>query len=266
MFECRYAIVLTQLGCRMRKFPDWERYERLIAELASQHSPTEVTVTPNAYITGRITKIRRQIDVLIDSRHGPDAARRVIVDAKMTRRKITVGDVEAFKGLMEDVNASHGYLVCPNGYSKTAERRAQSLISIRLLPLDRLEHFDPSKWPRCQHPRCREGLIFWSGYPEIIMALSPADGTPDNRRFLSFVHYVGKCDKCGRFHVMCLACSEILMIPHNVAKDIGHQCKCSPPWFWLASIEPDDEGGKAAELHVVLSTGEIITADRRSLK
>jgi restriction endonuclease len=94
---------------------------------------TEYCVTPNARVTGQITRRRRQIDVLIELRHDSDNSRRIIVDAKKHRRRITVNDVEAFEGLMKDVGATHGFLVCPHGHTQTAERRAQSAISIRLV-------------------------------------------------------------------------------------------------------------------------------------
>src|SRR5436189_304668 len=84
---------------------------------------------------------------------GTDNSRRLVVDAKRRRRRVTINDVEAFSGLMEDVGATHGYLVCPHGHTKAAERRAQQKVSIRLVPLDCLEGFDPSTWPQCDAPK-----------------------------------------------------------------------------------------------------------------
>lgn len=110
-----------------RRDPEWQLYERLVAHLMADQASTELCVTPNAHIMGRISKRSRQIDVLLDLRHDPDNSRRIIVDAKRRTRKIGVTDVEAFRGLMEDVKATHGYLVCPAGHTSAAERRAQSL-------------------------------------------------------------------------------------------------------------------------------------------
>jgi hypothetical protein len=93
----------------------WEIYERMIARLMADQLATDLCVTPNARIVGKISGRSRQIDVLIDSRHDTDNTRRIIVDAKNRKRKIDVRDVEAFRGLMEDVSATHGYLVCPAG-------------------------------------------------------------------------------------------------------------------------------------------------------
>jgi hypothetical protein len=243
----------------------WEVYERMIARLIADQLATDLCVTPNARIVGRISGRSRQIDVLIDSRHDTDYTRRIIVDAKNRKRKIDVRDVEAFRGLMEDVNATHGYLVCPAGRTKAAEKRAQMAVSIRIVRLDQIENFDPSTWPECQNSRCKHGGIFWDGYPELCMILHPGgvsiEREPIKRRF---VHYVGKCDRCGTFHVRCITCDEILSVPEDDDDDLGHQCCCSTPWFWLASVEQDEDGNQSAELHVVLGTGKVETVDRRS--
>lgn len=157
--------------------PEWKLYERLVARMLVEQLETDLCVTPNAYIVGRITGVRRQIDVLIETRHDTDNSRRIIVDAKKRSRKIDVKDVESFRGLMEDVGATHGYLVSPAGYTKTAEKRAQAAVSIRIVPLDRLEDFDPSTWPRCQREGCKHGRVFWDGYPELTVVLRPLDNS-----------------------------------------------------------------------------------------
>jgi hypothetical protein len=235
----------------------WENYERMIARLVADQIATDLCVTPNARIPGKISGRSRQIDVLIDARHDTDNTRRIIVDAKRRKRKIDVTDVEAFRGLMDDVGATHGYLICPAGRTRAAEKRAQMAISICLVPLNHIERFDPSTWPRCKNPDCTQGRIFWDGYPELSLALRPLGNTGTR------APYVGKCDRCGRFHVYCNACGDILSVPEN-DHDIGHQCRCKPPWFWIASVEQDDEGNKSAELHVELGIDRVRTVDRRA--
>jgi hypothetical protein len=247
-----------------KSIPEWERYERLVARLVSDQLSTAYCVTPNARVEGRISGRKRQIDVLIDPRHTTDNRTRVIIDAKIRARRIDVTHVEAFRGLMGDVNATHGYLVCPNGHTKAAERRAQEAVSIRLLPLDRLDDFDPSTWPRCLAPSCRKGRVFWDGYPVLDMTLVPINWSA-RERVVSYVHYVGKCDRCGRFHVRCLSCGDFFSPTYESEDDHGIQCTCRLPWFWLASVEEDGEGRRSAELHLVRGTGQISTVDRRSL-
>ncbi|TQI75332.1 restriction endonuclease [Bosea sp. AK1] len=244
--------------------PNWEVYERMVARLMSDTLRTDLCVTPNAKVLGVKSGVKRQIDVLIDARHETDNTRRIIVDAKRRTRKIDVTDVEAFLGLMEDVGATHGYLVCPTGHTPTAERRAQDAVTIALVPLDHLGDFDPATWPKCMNSRCHHGRIFWTGYPEIYMTGLPLDARiSGGPRRLSFVHHVGKCDRCGRFHVQCTTCEEILSLPEDDDNDIGHQCSCRPPWFWIASIETDNEGNRSAELHGVWGIDQYLTVDRR---
>ncbi|MFY3854340.1 restriction endonuclease [Achromobacter xylosoxidans] len=247
--------------------PEWKNYERLVAKLVAQQLSTDYCVTPNARISGALSGLNRQIDVLIDMRHDTDNSRRIIIDAKARSRRIDVTHVEAFRGLMEDVGATHGYLVCPHGHTAAAQRRAQDTVSIRLLPLDRLDDFDPSVWPDCTAVECRGGKVFWSGYPSIDAHVVSCLGNSEQMRCISFIQYVGKCDRCHYFHVRCLACRELFSLSHK-SNDEGYQCRCRKPWFWLASLETDDTGRKSAELHLVTALDgrvHVRTVDRRSM-
>lgn len=242
---------------------DWEVYERLVAQLLTQDLATDLCVTVNAQVTGHISGQRRQIDVLIDARHDSDNSRRIIVDAKRQRRKVDITHVEALRSLMDDVGATHGYLVCPHGHTEAAQKRAQEAVSICLLPLERLENFDPSTWPQCQREGCTRGRVFWDGFPEVNLTVQAVHGAGfGNSKVLTYLHCVGKCDRCGRFHVRCLTCDQFFSLNDE---DGEHQCKCKLPWFWLASIEEDDHKRKSAELHCVMGLGKVQTATRRPL-
>ncbi|MDI5983827.1 restriction endonuclease [Halomonas sp. M4R5S39] len=249
-----------------REFPQWEKYERLVAQLVTHQISTEYCVTPNASIKGKISSRKRQVDVLIDYRHDTDNRNRIVIDAKVKERRIDVNDVEAFLGLMEDVGATHGYLVCPNGYTASAERRAQEAVSLRLLPLDRLEDFDPSTWPSCSSTSRCKGKVFWNGYPSVDMLLVPLEAGSHSTKMTSYVHYVGICDRCRNFHIKCITCGSILTPSYDDEEDIGAQCQCKMPWFWLASVESDDHGDQSAELHLIEGVKQSIrTVSRRTL-
>lgn len=244
-----------------RSSSGWVVYERMIAQLMANQVSTDLCVTANARVMGRISGRSRQIDALIDSRHDTDNSRRIIVDAKTRKRKIDVTDVEMFRGLMNDVGATHGYLVCPNGHTKAAEKRAQMAVTICLVALDHIPNFDPSQWPPCKNATCKQGRVFWDGHLELLPTMT--DGTRRTR--VPFVHSVGKCDRCGRFHVECHRCGDILSVPEDQDDDYGHHCRCRPPWLWIASIEADDEGRRSGELHAVLMNRPDlpVTFDRR---
>ena len=155
-----------------KPIPDWERYERLVARIVSDQLSTAYCVTPNAFIEGKISGIKRQIDVLIDSRHDTDNRTRVIIDAKMRKRRIDVKEVEAFLGVMTDVRATHGYLVCPQGYTSTAEKRAQEAISLRLLPLCSFAgRIDPVRLTLPPYPRERRDPVVRPLKPQFLQVL-----------------------------------------------------------------------------------------------
>ena len=238
-----------------RSIPAWELYERMIARMAVEELSPEYSVTPNARLIGKISKRSRQIDVLIDLRDR-DNSRRVIVDAKNRSRKIDVKDIEAFRGLMEDVGATHGHLVCPQGHTKAAELRAESLVCIRLVPLDSLKDFDPSIWPACQAHTCKSGRVFWDGYPELGSPLIPISAY-EMSQFLGSPHSVGKCDRCGRFHIKCLTCGEILSAPESDDNDYGHRCSCEPPWFWLGVCAAETKSRSMSEFRILGNESEV---------
>jgi hypothetical protein len=244
-------------------YPDWKLYERLIAKLMTEQLSTSYCVTSNTYVVGSISGIKRQIDVLIDYRFNTENHNRIIIDAKKTARKVDIKDIETFKGLMEDVEATHGYLVTPVGYTKAAIRRAQELISLKILPIEHLDSFNLRDWPKCKKAKCSDGRVFWDGFPAFDLDLISM--TNASRFTVTKIHYVGKCDKCSVFHVKCVECGDILAIPEDDSEDYGHKCKCKFPWFWIASIEDDEKEKKSAELHCVFNSEKTITVSRRSL-
>jgi hypothetical protein len=243
----------------------WKIYERMIAQLLVEQVSTGLCITPNARMMGSRSGVLRQVDVLIEPRHTPDLLHRSIVEAKRIDRKVHVKDVEALLGMMDDVDARHGYLVCPSGFSDAALRRAHETVRICLVPLDRIADFDPTEWPACLAP-CRGGRIFWDGFPQVEMTAVQVGDPADSVRLLAFPQKVGKCDVCGAFHVHCLGCRDTLLVPHDAGEDdSGHRCSCRLPWFWLGSVEPDELGRQSAELHLILGARDIATVNRRPL-
>jgi hypothetical protein len=130
----------------------------------------DLTATMNASLIGAISKTARQIDLLVESRWRDGRFRRIMVDAKHHARPLTVNDVEMFLGMMDDCGAELGFLVCPNGCSKAAERRAQEPIILKLLTLeDAKERTDWAAFGDC-YGRCsnlsdrrRRGVVLWAG-------------------------------------------------------------------------------------------------------
>lgn len=221
---------------------EWKAYERLVSLLCRDEHDDSFSVTSNAKITGFISKRKRQIDVLVDYRYSSDLSRRIIFDAKNRKRPIDIKEVEAFEGLMKDVNAKRGFIICSNGYTKAALRRAQKNIGIRIVSIDGIDKIDINTWDKCGSTKCLYGLILWDATPGIII-----EGKVT-------VQATGKCDECGRFHVWCWRCGNKKVLE----KKDEWQCACEGPWFWITSIEDDeDENGKIWKANYLM----LITAN-----
>lgn len=211
-------------------------YEKIVAQLLFEEYGFETTIVPNAKIIGFISKRSRQIDVLVESKYG-ESHKRIIVEAKFQKRPIDIKTVEEFEGMMRDVNAQRGILVCPNGYTKSAFRRAQELITIRLLTQDEIDYIGLCGWDDCSSESCN-GFLIWEMNPTYI---SNAPLT---------VTCSAKCDKCSKFNVWCWSCGDKFILDD----EDKYQCNCQDNWFWLTSIE-FDEYSKSVYLHMIYGTG-----------
>ncbi|MCF8467272.1 MAG: restriction endonuclease [Sneathiella sp.] len=202
----------------MNDTPAWRVYERVAACFEMDAAGMDVTVIPNASLVGVISGIKRQIDILVDARWEEGLSRRIIYDAKLRKRKLDVTDVEAFEGLMRDVGATRGVLVCAAGWSQAAEARAEELIDIRLLPveeLDEFEHAAMESCPNCNHiKKSLRGMVFWDGQFPL-----PLTGWA--------IIFTGKCDVCRYFAFWCWDCGEKKVVPD----DVIHECGCGRTWF-----------------------------------
>lgn len=209
---------------------------------------------------GRISQKPRQIDVLLDARWGDDLSRRIIIDAKLYRAKLDIKDVESFEGMMRDCGAERGILVCPNGWSEGAERRAQDAITVKLLSLEELEEkklwasFDECVGKCYQNPstRSQKGLVLWDA--EHLLAI---DG-------LWAIVFTGKCDVCHDFHIWCWDCGEKFAI----GDEDQHECYCER--LCVSAIEEEVDGPSGETLnavHLLLLLGDnVLPLDRRRLR
>lgn len=243
--------------------PTWRLYERLVAS-AESNALTDVrlTVIPNATLVGTISGRSRQVDVLIDSRVADGVDRRIVVDAKLRGRRLTITDVEAFLGMMVDCRAQRGVLVCPEGWTAAAQRRAQAAVTVRIVEPDDLEKLDVYGWDACLG-RCasesrtpdRAGWVLYDSVFHIGSLLQP----------MSIVA-IAKCDVCHDFHVWCWDCGQHLVLRGDEA-----EAKCSCDRFWITSIEDDGPDDNPSETQSVCLTcvlhpdGQYMTVDRRPL-
>lgn len=105
-------------------------FEKLTATIITELEPT-ATVLWDDHIVGKLSGRKRQIDVSI-RRCDPEFLG--IVDAKHYKRRATIDRIDALTGLMRDVEANYGALVCSGGFSKTiyeyARKTGVSLLNV----------------------------------------------------------------------------------------------------------------------------------------
>jgi hypothetical protein len=124
----------------VEKNPDWKELEYLVAMIQQQLSP-EANVQHNVMLDGIDSETKRQIDVLVEQNIG-QYTMRIVIDCKDYSKPIDVKGVEEFHGLVQDVRAHKGALVCPNGFTKSALKRAKKLQMDLYRPISTGKH----KW------------------------------------------------------------------------------------------------------------------------
>ena len=119
---------------------DFRDLETLVASIQRQLAPN-AKVLHNQYLLGRKSGRKRQIDVLVRDRIGQYEIQ-IVIDCKDYKNPADVKSVEEFYGLLDDVGAQKGVLVCPAGFTGTAKIRAEGLQIDLYSPVDT----DPHKW------------------------------------------------------------------------------------------------------------------------
>ncbi|MEW7984558.1 MAG: restriction endonuclease [Candidatus Thiodiazotropha sp.] len=107
------------------KTPDWKELENLVAMIQRQLSP-DANVQHNVMLDGVDSETKRQIDVLVEQNIG-QYTMQIVIDCKDYSKPVDVKGVEEFHGLVQDVRAHKGALVCPAGFTKSALKRARKL-------------------------------------------------------------------------------------------------------------------------------------------
>ena len=239
----------------MARLPKYAIYERCVAALAVEREERITSsVMANARIRGILSGRSRQIDVVIEDLRFSPKDFRVIVDAKCLKRKIDVPRVEAFEGVMRDVQASHGVLVVSSGITPAALRRAQDSITIAILPYeDAVQAYD---W---QFEPCLDGcgadgdigMVLWGTHK--VCGLGPG----------WFMYRAGKCSHCGAFHVWCGDCGTHLSIPDGRLS----RCSCEDrEWGAIPESKQSGHSGEPESTWLMLQhAGEFTALDRKPL-
>lgn len=239
---------------------DWRLYERMAAAIEAENidAGIDLSIGMNIRLVGAISGIGRQVDMLIEARWEDDRSRRILVDAKRYGRPLNVKDVEAFEGMMRDCQAQHGVLVCSNGWSPGAARRAQDGITLKMLSVeDAEEKTDWAMFEAC-YGHCwdtrdpsRRGVVLWDAQ------------LPLELNEMYAIIWTGKCDTCHNFQVWCWDCGETL----SLGLDEAYSCGCERWWSSKVVEEAGDAIFSSTKaVHLVLAADGVMgTIDRRSL-
>jgi hypothetical protein len=94
--------------------------EAIVSQLCSgiENAKTE----SNCKVVGR-SGTQRQIDVLITGTVGAFEVK-ILVDSKNYTAPVDIKDVDSLIGMVGDVGAHLGVIVCPSGYTDGAKKRA----------------------------------------------------------------------------------------------------------------------------------------------
>jgi restriction endonuclease Mrr len=93
--------------------------EMLVARIQQQLAP-KAEVIHDVKLDGRYSGRKRQIDVLMREQIGQYDIK-IVIDCKDYKTPVDVKSVEEFYGLLSDVGAHKGVLVCPQGFTTTAK-------------------------------------------------------------------------------------------------------------------------------------------------
>lgn len=114
--------------------------EVLVAKIQQQLAP-KADVLHDVRLDGRYSGRKRQIDILVREQIGQYDIK-IIIDCKDYKTPVDVKAVGEFYGLLMDVGAQKGVLVCPKGFTNTAKTRAEGLQIDLYSPVDTDSH----KW------------------------------------------------------------------------------------------------------------------------
>lgn len=102
----------------------WLNYEELVAKIYYKLD-REAIVTHNDKIRGRVSNRDRQIDVSIKKKLPGSHDILVVISCKCYKRKPNIGMIDEFYGLLQDVMASKGILICKAGFGTSIKNYAR---------------------------------------------------------------------------------------------------------------------------------------------
>ena len=208
---------------------NWQEYQEIVGQLYEQAEGIGV-VHRNIYRPDKITGQARQIDAWLEV-ETKGVKLGVLIDAKYHQGKIDVKDVEEVLALAEAVGAVSSILVCSNGWSGPAEKRAIfSGMLLRLLTLeDAIDIIEPDKWKLC--PVCQNDFI-----------ILDQNGMTEYQGMV-FWWLAGQCRECKTARIFCQDCGfkDIIPINETLVCTCGHEWGAKEDGIYLTFDKDNSE-------------------------
>lgn len=114
---------------------DWRKYEEYIRESLKEWADGEAKVKLDQKLP-ELSGVPRQVDALVTGRFAGNVEQDITaaVDCKRYSRKVHVKHVQAFIGLVEDVQTDLGLLLTNKGFTEAAMNRARRGIKLHVVP------------------------------------------------------------------------------------------------------------------------------------
>lgn len=187
--------------------PDWKLFEKAVAHIEESYGNCKVI--RNHKLKGRRSDTERQVDVWLEAEIGDNHVVTVAIECRRyADRPVSIKDMDAFVGFLEDVGANKGVMISHSGYTDGARKRAAGAgIELRTLTLEEAEEFDWEDFLRdsCRVPECF-GTIHW--------------------HYSDHHSEAGHCSSCGSFHIRCGNCGSVDWYEESGIPN----CWCSTKW------------------------------------
>jgi len=207
----------------------WQEYQDAAAEFYNK-AEGKGQVCKNITSPDKLTGQARQVDCWIEAPVKGHIVK-ILVDAKFRKGKVDVKDVEAVRELGEAVGADKCFVICPNGWTEPAMKKAEFIgLDLRLLTVkSAVQLLDIENWAIC--PNCQNDYILMekSGGIEI-------EG-------MVFWWLAGQCKECGSTLIWCQDCGDQMIVETGQSQ----RCPCGHSWSVDKTgmhLRPHDLGGK----------------------
>jgi restriction endonuclease len=219
----------------------WREYEKQIYDrlVKAAGGDDEATVTFDARLPGRFSKVDRQIDAYVEGRFADCVARGTMaVDCKCFSRRVDVKDVETFIGLVEDVGTDFGLLVTTEGFTPAAEARAKAHrgVYVEIVPYEELEEWEPDV-EFCQV--CTDPESDRAPGPVYLDPIDPGVPGAEHARGM------GRCWSCNTMHMRCV-CGGLNSLYEN-EEGAWVECSAGCGVEWKVEVELDRKGMEEGE-------------------